>query len=181
MQGLSDAEIMVRVEEQNLFQYPNTTDIRRITRACLYRVDAFDAGAPGVSEKLCEIVANGLPEEAAQANLYAMMVVYPLMGRFMMEVVAEHLQQGTTELTRQDLNSFFTRMQVEDSQIATWTENTIRRIKSTFTNCLVQAGYLEKRTSTDLKCPLLSEAVKDCIAANGDARLLPAFGEGGVY
>ena len=135
---------------------------------------------PDVPEKLYEIVANGLPEEAAQANLYAMMVVYPLMGRFMMEVVAEHLRQGNTELTRQDLNAFFTRMQVEDSQVASWTDNTIRRIKSTLTNCLVQAGYLEKRTSTKLQCPLLSEEVKQCIIANGDAHLLPAFGESGV-
>ncbi len=38
LQGLTDADIMARVEEQNLFQYPNTTDIRRITRACLYRL-----------------------------------------------------------------------------------------------------------------------------------------------
>lgn len=180
LQGLTDADIMARVEEQNLFQYPNTTDIRRITRACLYRLDAFDAGVPGIPEKLAEIVVNGLPEEAAQANLYAMMLVYPLMGRFMTEVVAEHLQQGAAELTRQDLNAFFTRMQVEDSSVGSWTDNTIRRIKSTLTNCLVQAGYLEKRTSTNLMCPLLSEGVKECIVANGDANLLPAFGESGV-
>ena len=112
--------------------------------------------------------------------MYALMLTYPLVGKFMTEVVAERLQQGEAELTRQDINAFFTRLQVEDAKAVAWTEATEKRIKSTLTNCLMQAGYLEKCTSTKLQCPLLSEEVKEGIIANGDARLLPAFGESGV-
>ena len=180
LQGLTDAEIIARAVEENLFQYPSATNLRRIARTCLCRLDALEAGVPGVAEKLTCLVVGGLPEQASQVNMYALMLTYPLVGKFMTEVVAERLQQGEAELTRQDINVFFTRLQVEDAKAVSWTEATENRIKSTLTNCLVQAGYLEKRTSTKLQCPLLSEEVKECIIANGDAYLLPAFGESGV-
>lgn len=180
LQGLNDAEIMARAVEENLFQYPSATNLRRIARTCLCRLDALEAGVSGVAEKLTFLVASGLPEQASQVNMYALMLTYPLVGKFMTEVVAERLQQGEAELTRQDINAFFTRLQVEDAKAVAWTEATEKRIKSTLTNCLVQAGYLEKRTSTKLQCPLLSEEVRECIIANGDAHLLPAFGESGV-
>lgn len=176
MQGVSDDEIKQRVVDQKLFQYPSPTNLRRIAQVCLVRLDAFEVGVPNVAQRLTNIVANGMAEESAQANMYAMMLLYPLLQKFMLEEIAERLRQGAASYTRADLNAFFTRIQVEDAN-AVWAESTEKRIKSTLVNCLVQTGYLSSRTSTQLQNPLLNSQVKACIEANGHAQLLPAFGE----
>lgn len=177
LQGLSDGEIVQRVLDENLFQYPSKTNLRRIANVCLARLNALDAGVPVVPARLTVVLADGMPAPASQVNLYAMMLVYPLVRSFMTECVGERMAHGNFHLTRTDLNAFFTNLQLQDPSAAAWTENTSNRIKSTLWNLLVQAGYLPNRTSETLQRPLLDPTVKDGIVANGHAQLLIAFGE----
>lgn len=150
--------------------------MRRIAQTCLVRLDMFDAGVPEVPRQLTQIIASGITDESSQANLYAIMLLYPLVQKFMLEEIGEHLRQGATTYSRADLNAFFTRLQVEDAN-SVWAESTEKRIKSMLVNCLVRVGYLPSRTSFQLQNPLLNSQVKACIEANGHAYLLPAFGE----
>lgn len=177
LQGLSDTQIIQRVLDENLFQYPSKTNLRRIANVCLARLNALSAGTPDVATLLTVVLAEGMPAPASQANLYAMMLVYPLVRSFMTECVGERMARGNFHLTRTDLNAFFTALQLQDEAAAAWTESTTKRIKSTLWNLLVQAGYLPKRTSETLQRPLLDPTVKDAIVANGHAQLLIAYGE----
>ncbi len=177
LQGLTDTEIVQRVLDENLFQYPSKTNLRRIANVCLARLNALNAGMPVVATRLTVVLADGMPAPASQANLYAMMLVYPLVRSFMTECVGERMARGNFHLTRTDLNAFFTALQLQDEAAAAWTESTTKRIKSTLGNLLVQAGYLPKRTSETLQRPLLDPTVKDSIVANGHAQLLIAYGE----
>ncbi len=177
LQGLADAEIIQRVLDENLFQYPSKTNLRRIANVCLARLNALNAGTPVVATRLTVVLADGMPAPASQANLYAMMLVYPLVRSFMTDCVGERMARGNFHLTRTDLNAFFTALQLQDEAAAAWTESTTKRIKSTLWNLLVQAGYLPKRTSETLQRPLLDPTVKDSIVANGHAQLLIAYGE----
>lgn len=178
LQGLSSEEVIQHVVEENPFQYPSATNLRRVTRVCLARLDAFDKGVTNIADKLTVIVADGMHSAAAQANMYGMIRVYPLVKKFMVECIGERMQQQNYSFTRKDLNAFFTRLEVEDSSAAAWTESTEKRIKSTLLNLLVQAEFLPNKNAETLQRPLLDFDVRDCIKANGDANLLIAFGEG---
>ncbi len=178
LQGLSDEEIIQHVVKENPFQYPSATHLRRNARVCLARLDAFDCGVTNIADKLTVVVADGRHDAAAQANMYAMMRVYPLVKAFMVECVGERMLQQNFSFARRDINAFFTRLEVENPAAAAWTESTEKRIKSTLWNLLVQSDYLPSRNAETLQRPLLDPDVRDCIVANGDGALLVAYGEG---
>ena len=71
LNGMSDVEAAAAVKRENLFQYPTERTLTRISKACNKRIDAVR------SREIVEIVAEGLPDAAAQANLYMMMCAIP--------------------------------------------------------------------------------------------------------
>ena len=66
-QGLSREEIMNRIKEENLFQFPTERMISSIANTCFKRIDALD------SDELVYHLANAPADVAKQINLYAMM------------------------------------------------------------------------------------------------------------
>ena len=79
LKGMGDVEATAAVKRENLFRYPTERSLTRISKACNKRIDAV------CSRKIVEIVAEGLPDSAAQANLYMMMCAYPLVRHFMLD------------------------------------------------------------------------------------------------
>ena len=67
LEGMSADEAARKVKEENLFRYPTERSLGRITLACNRRLDALG------DARLVRIVAYGMPDAAAQTNLYAMM------------------------------------------------------------------------------------------------------------
>ena len=71
-EGLEDNEIIDRIVEDNLFQYPTEKSIRRMAKACIVRLK-------GICDiDLVEAVASQSSETAKQICLYAMMKQYRL-------------------------------------------------------------------------------------------------------
>lgn len=168
MQELGDEEVVDLVRRDNLLQYPTAREIVSKVRACLCRLDA-------AGPELTELMARGSAEQAAQANLYAMMRVYHLVLRFMLEEVGARLASYDFLLTRGDVGAFLMRYQdryVEGS----WTESTRKKLRGVLFSMLANAGFLVSARSSELRPVLLDPAVEAGIRCNGDAVLLAAFG-----
>ena len=168
-QGLTDDEILDLAKRENIFQYPTKKEIRSKTVACLRRVNV-------VGPRLAELLAHGTPMQAAQVNLYAMMRVYHLMLHFMMDEIAVRFSELNYSISQTDIHAFLSRYQDQYVEGDGWTDATVKRLKSLLVNILVQAEYLESNKSTDLRTVLLDFDVEEGIRANGDEKLLCAFG-----
>lgn len=172
--GLSNEEIIAKVKADNLIQYPTERMVGNIARVCCKRMDAVD------SDAIIRIIAGGMHEAAAQANLYAMMCTYPLVRKFMTEVVSRKFQELDYRLGPMEMNAYMTSLQVEYENMAKAADSTIGKIKQVLRKCLIECGMLENARSEELRPILLDLDVREAIEAKGDAGALRAFGLQGV-
>lgn len=82
-QGLNREEVLTKIKEENLFQFPTEKMVASILNACLRRIEALH------SEGLTYNLAYAPAEVAKQINLYAMMKYNRLVWDFMITVIAE--------------------------------------------------------------------------------------------
>ena len=136
IKGFSDQEILDRVFQENLFQYPTEREIKSKCRACLKRLDSM-ADIPFAIEAL----ANSAIGEAKQAALVALMCQSLLMQDFMINVIGEKYRRLDMTLTRRDMNLFFDRLAEQDDNVASWSDQTIEKLKAVIRACLRETEY----------------------------------------
>lgn len=173
-EGLSNDEIIQKIKSGNLIQYPTERMVSNIARVCCKRIDAVG------SDSIVRIIATGMPEAAAQANLYAMMCTYPLVRHFMTEVVARKFQELDYTLGSMEMNAYMTRLQVEYENMAAVADSTIGKIKQVLRKALIECGMLANARSDELTPIFLDFDVREAIEAKGDTDALGAFGCQGV-
>ena len=105
MQGHTKDEILKKIRQDNLFQFPTERMISSITGCCFRRIDALN------SQTLTGYLANASAEVAKQVNLYAMMKYNRIVWDFMITVVGEKYRTQEFDFSRKDLNVFFFRLQ----------------------------------------------------------------------
>lgn len=170
-EGLADDELIARIVEGNLFQYRTDRMLRSIARACVKRMNAVDSPA------IIHIIATGLHDAAAQADLYALMSANPLVRDFMTGEVARHFATFDYQLGPVEMGAYLTRLQTSYDNIAHLSDSTIAKIKSELRHCLVECGMLENQRSRELRPAVLDPEVRAAIEAIGDVQALSAFGE----
>lgn len=169
LDGNTVNEAITLIKQDNLFQYPTERMVSSITRACYHRIDALG------NRTLVEELAHAPSEIAKQINLYAMMRYNRLVREFMTTVIGEKFRNQDFAFARRDLNTFFTRLQEQNDDVASWTEQTVNRIKGVLVKSLVETGYLDSFKSETLNPVFLSEELENGIRENGDFEALPAF------
>lgn len=167
--GLSDAEVVSRVEEDNLFQYPTEKTVARIARACIKRLKAME------DETLIQAIASQPTDVAKQICLYAMMKQSRLVWEFMITVIGEKYRLRDSSFGKIDLNTYFMRLQEQDDAVATWSDNTITKLKQILARVLVETEYLNDLKSDHLNPVWLQPILENAIRSNGDLAVLPAF------
>ena len=173
-EGLSNDEIIQKIKSENLIQYPTERMVGNIARVCCKRIDAVE------SDAIIHIIATGMPEAAAQANLYAMMCTYPLVRNFTTSVVARKFQELDFTLDSIEMNAYMTRLQVEYENMAEVSESTIGKIKQVLRKALIECGMLASARSDELIPILLDFDVREAIEAKGDIEALRAYGYQGA-
>ena len=168
-QGLSREEILEKIKEENLFQFPTERMVSSIANTCFKRIDALE------SDALVYHLANAPADVAKQIDLYAMMKYNRIVWDFMTTVIGEKYRTQEFELTRRDLNVFFLRLQEQNDNVAAWSENTISKIKSVLVRVLVECEYLDSQKSTQLNPVSIAPELEDEIRANNDIPALAAF------
>ena len=169
LEGLIDQDIIVKVYEDNLFQYPTEREIKSKCRACLKRLDCI-ADMPYV----LDVLANGTIGEAKQAALVALMCQSLLMQDFMVTVIGDKYRRLDMTLTRRDMNLFFERLAEQSEDVASWSEQTIKKLKVVIRACLRETEYIQGTEET-LYPVLLGDEFAAAIKEAGYRHFLPAF------
>ena len=169
LQGFSQEEILEKVKEENLFQFPTERMVSSITGTCFKRLAALD------SQTLVDHLANAPSDVAKQINLYAMMRSYRIVWDFMTKLIGEKFRTQEFELTRKDLNVFFSDLQEQNEAVAEWSDSTINKIRQVLTHMLVECDYLDSFKSTQLNPVSIAPELEDELRANNDTLALAAF------
>lgn len=165
--ALDDA--IKKIKRDNLFQYPTERQVARMTRACWKRLDALD------NDALVYELANASNAVAKQINLYAIMRQNRLVWDVMTRLIGEKYRRLDFSYSRRDLNVFFSALQEENPQVASWSEKTVEKIKGVLGRMLVETGYLDTPRSAALNRFPLCRELEEGVRANGDLDALPAF------
>ena len=168
-EGLEDVEVVSRIAEENLFQYPTEKTISRIARACIKRLRAME------DESLIQAISIQPTDVAKQIWLYAMMKQSRLVWEFMITVIGEKYRLRDSSFGKIDLNTYFMRLQEQDDTVATWSDNTITKLKQVLARDLVETEYLDNLKSDHLNPVWLQPILENAIRSNGDLAALPAF------
>ena len=168
-EGLEDAEVVSRIAEENLFQYPTEKTISRIARACIKRLRAME------DESLIQAISIQPADVAKQICLYAMMKQSRLVWEFMITVIGEKYRLRDTSFGKIDLNIFFLRLQEQNDTVASWSDTTITKLKQIIARVLVETEYLDNLKADHLNPVWLHPVLENAIRSNGDTAVLPAF------
>ena len=168
-EGLEEAEVVSRIAEENLFQYPTEKTISKIARACVKRLRAME------DESLIQAISIQPTDVAKQICLYAMMKQSRLVWEFMITVIGEKYRLRDSSFGKIDLNTYFMRLQEQDDTVATWSDNTITKLKQVLARVLVETEYLDNLKSDHLNPVWLQPILENAIRSNGDLSALPAF------
>ena len=167
--GLERNEILRKIQDENLFQFPTEREIKSKVKACFERIDALE------SEDLVYELANGSVDVAKQINLYAMMKYNRLVWDFMTTVIGEKYRTQEFDYSQKDLNIFFSRLQEQNDNVAAWSDSTIKRIKQVLNKCLVECDYLDNVRSNNLNIVTIEPELEDAIRDANDLAALSAF------
>lgn len=167
--GMDRKEILIRVKEENLFQFPTERMIESIAGTCFRRLDALD------SDTLVYHLGNGSADVAKQINLYAMMKQNRIVWDFMTTVIGEKYRTQETAFTRKDLNVFMSQLREQNDTVAAWRESTIGKIKQVLVKCLIECDYLDSSKDADLNPITIVPELEDEIRGNNDMGALSAF------
>lgn len=169
IEGLDKESIAERIVSENLFQYPTEKSVRRMSLACIRRLEAME------NDDLVNAIATQPSGVAKQICLYAMMRQYRLVWDFMLTVIGDKYRKFDSSFGKIDINVFFMRLQEQDDWVATWSDSTITKIQQVLTKVLVENEYLDSTNSDHLNPVLISYLLENAIREDGQEIVLPAF------
>lgn len=168
-EGLDDNEVIERIVDENLFQYPTEKSIKQMARTCINRLKAMQ------DEDLIEAVASQSSETAKQICMYAMMKQYRLVWDFMITVIGEKYRMQNFSFGQMDANVFFMQLQEQDDYVAGWSESTVKKMRQVIIRVLVENDYLDSPKADHINPVWLNPVLENAIRSNNDDRALMAF------
>lgn len=166
---LNNDDIIKRIVENNLFQYPTEKSVRRMAIACIRRLQTMG------DDSLIEAIATQQAYVSKQICLYAMMKEHRLVWDFMVTVIGEKYKHNDFNYGKIDLNSFFLRLQEQNDEVAVWSDSTIVKIKQILNKILVDNEYIDNTASNHLNPVCIEPILEKAIHLNNDDIILPAF------
>ncbi len=168
-EGLSSNEVVTRIMNENLFQYPTEKSVKKMALACLRRLAALE------DNTLVQAIATQPSDVAKQICLYAMMRQYRLVWDFMLTVIGSKYKLLDTSFGKMDLNSFFMRLQEQDDWVATCRESTVTKLTHVLQKMRVENEYLDSTDANHLNLVLIAPLLENVIRVSGQELALPAF------
>jgi hypothetical protein len=168
-EGLSEKEVVDRIVDENMFQYPTEKSIRRLARVCVKRLRGLE------DDDLVKAVVEQSSETAKQICLYAMMKQYRLIWDFMITVIGEKYRIRDFSFGLRDINVFFMQLQEQDECVAEWSEATQKKVRQIIIRILVENDYLDNGKSDHINPVWLNPVLENAIKSRGETRALTAF------
>ena len=168
LEGKTEEEIIKIIIDDNLFQLPTEKSIKSIAVGCYKRIKDLNVN-------VLNIIAYSSAEEARQAALYALMKYNKIVWDFMIDVIGFKYSTKDLSFDKSDVTKFLSHLQYENEDVATWSEQTINKIRSVLIKCLADSGFLNDIKSKELNYIFISQDLLDCIRQENDEEVLPSF------
>ena len=168
-EGLSEDLVKETIIKENLFQYPTEKSVKKMASTCVRRLQALE------DDSLVAAIAMQPSPVAKQICLYAMMKQYRIVWDFMITVIGAKYETYDMSFSRADLNAFMMRLQEQDDWVASWSDETIKKIKQVLATVLVENEYLDSSSADHLNPVLIQPILEDAIRSSGDIQALKAF------
>lgn len=140
--GYTIDEIKQASDDENIFQFSSTARAHRSSRNLTQRLVALP-------DDVVELFPVLDIENQKLVALLSMMLLNQFVNEFMYEVYRDELIMGDRILEDREANVFLMRKQVENEQVATWTEQTGKRVLGSVKGMLREAGLLERHGDVD--------------------------------
>ena len=168
-EGLDEDQVVERIINDNLFQYPTEKSIKQMAGTCITRLKSME------DESLIDAVASQPSDTAKQVCMYAMMKQYRLVWDFMITVIGEKYRTQNFSFNQVDVNVFFMQLQEQDDYVAGWSESTLKKIRQVLIRILVENEYLDNNKANHINPVWLNPLLENAIRSNNDDRALIAF------
>ena len=168
-EGKSWDDIKALCLNENLLGISKEYRAKRIFGYLKNRIEAIEDG-------YLEIFMNSDLQTQKIINILASAKKNRLFFEFLYEVYREKVKLGALELTASDINIFFKNKQEQDEIMSKWTDVTLRRLRSTYMNFLVDAGLLTiSDKQKKITPPILDITLENFLKDTGEMQLIKAI------
>jgi hypothetical protein len=168
-QGYSKEEALIKIIEENLYQFPTERMIKSIAQGCFKRLESLE------NSELVRELATSSMDIGKQINLYAMMRYNRIVWDFMVTVIGEKYRTQDFSFSAKDVNIFLDRLREQVDGVKDWSEATMQKIKQVLVKCLVECEYLESTKAENLLPIYLFPEVEMAMRNNNDEAAFSAF------
>ena len=168
-EGKSWDDIKALCLNENLLGISKEYRAKRIFGYLKNRIEAIEDG-------YLEIFMHTDLQTQKIINILASAKKNRLFFEFLYEVYREKVKLGALELTASDINIFFKNKQEQDENMSKWTDVTLRRLRSTYMNFLVDAGLLtvgDKQKK--ITPPILDITLENFLKDTGEMQMIKAI------
>ena len=168
-EGKSWDDIKALCLNENLLGISKEYRAKRIFGYLKNRIEVIDDG-------YLEIFMHTDLQTQKIINILASAKKNRLFFEFLYEVYREKVKLGALELTPSDINIFFKNKQEQDEIMSKWTDVTLRRLRSTYMNFLVDAGLLTvSDKQRKITPPILDITLENFLKDTGEMQLIKAI------
>lgn len=155
--GLSEADIRVKAEEENYFKQKTAARTHDLLLILKKRLDTLD------QDYFSLFVSLDINNQKL-VNLVSIMNMNRLFSEFMYEVYRGELILGDARLHEYEIQEFFNQKRIENAQIASWTDQTAKRLAGVFKTFCRESGLLKDRGDYDeVRRPMLDLRLEDLL------------------
>lgn len=155
--GLSEADIRVKAEEENYFKQKTAARTHDLLLILKKRLDTLD-------QDYFSLFASLDINNQKLVNLVSIMNMNRLFSEFMYEVYRGELILGDARLHEYEIQEFFNQKRIENAQIASWTDQTAKRLAGVFKTFCRESGLLKGRGDYDeVRRPMLDLRLEDLL------------------
>lgn len=169
-EGYSDQDIRKKVIEENLFEHKKISSVKRGLPYIIRRVNTLN-------DEIRNMLMTEPIETQKIINVLAIMKTDRLFFEFMNEVIREKIQASDYHFERKDINLFFSIKIEQDETLASWSDETIKRLKQGHQKILLETGMLRDLKSGELNRLYVDEQLRRQFNYIDGKKYLRALGE----
>ena len=159
--GKTIEEIKKLNQEQNIFGAQTPERANQIFNTIIARIRCLDSSFYPVF----------LESDVSTQKLFALVAVMAndtLFFDFVYEVIREKMIVGSNEYSDSDVRIFFRNKQVQNENVANWTDATLNRLGCCYKTMLFEAGVTDKgKTTRKIFKPILDPTLEHWLNDNG--------------
>lgn len=167
--GISEDDLKKECLENNLLGASKEYRAKRMYGYLMTRIHAMD-------ERLLDLFCDSDLQTQKLINIIALMKTDRLFFEFVYELYREKVILGSGELSKQDVNVFFTNKERENEDILSWKDTTKSKLGRCFLNFLTEANMLQDENKTKIiTVPIIDTRLQLYLESSGDTAILKAI------